>query len=895
MRNNQPLTDHEYTVPQGVTLVSETDLQGTITYCNDAFEIASGFSKKELIGQPHNIVRHPDVPEAVFKDLWATLKDGHPWTQIVKNRRADGGFYWVKANVTPVYNNGTLRGYMSVRCAVTAEEIAAAEALYEAVRTQGVRLRHGNVVKGLDWQKWNLLAGLHPSVQLMLWVALLYLLPVQVYAAMNQLNMGASLSFALLGLLPPLIYGWHRHRAHQQSQWTLQRIANCEEVDFARFNAKSFTGRLFSAMKAASIAMRARNEDSLFQLDKAKQLEIAMEQISANIMIADRKLDIVYMNKHMRSFLKAREAQFREVLPDFSADHLMGMNIDSFHRNPAHNRRMLQAIKQPTLTEIALGPFQLGLMIIPVVNRNGEQISTLVEWQDKTAEKQLVEQIGTAVKAAEEGLLDRRIDLSQTSGIVRQLGESVNRLLETIENPIKEAVSVSVALAEGNLTQQVQGDYLGRFAVLKESLNVAVDNLGSMMAQTRLAAQNVLEGTEQINQGSSDLNARTQSQAISLEQTSASMEQMTATVKQSADSAVAAAGITQKTAKMAEDGAVVMQRAITSMSEIHSSSQKIQDIIELIDSIAFQTNLLALNASVEAARAGEHGRGFAVVASEVRNLAQKSADAANDIRKLIEDTTRKVADGSRTVEASGEALNEIVASVKHVNQIIEEISRSSREQSEGIGQVNQAITAMDRAVQQNAALVEETTATAEALRKMSDMMITTINHFKISPAVMQQTSVSGEEYDFASAKRAHRRWRVNVRAYINDVDVQFNKNTATDPRACALGQWLYASGQRYQHLPAYQALEQAHAELHAFIGSILQLKDIGDMEQANQLIEGMRPRSDEVIACIDALERELNGHPHPPVASLLVAEKDAIRLPHLPADEGPGLSEITLN
>ncbi|MBD3754613.1 MAG: PAS domain S-box protein [Gammaproteobacteria bacterium] len=143
MRNNQPVTDNEYKVPQGVTLVSETDLHGTIAHCNDAFEIASGFSRRELIGQPYNIVRHPDVPEAVFEDMWQTLKSGHPRSQVVKNRRADGGFYWVKANVTPVYNNGELRGYMSVRCAVSAEEIKAAERAYAAIKAGEVRIKQG--------------------------------------------------------------------------------------------------------------------------------------------------------------------------------------------------------------------------------------------------------------------------------------------------------------------------------------------------------------------------------------------------------------------------------------------------------------------------------------------------------------------------------------------------------------------------------------------------------------------------------------------------------------------------------------------------------------------------------------------------------------------------------
>jgi methyl-accepting chemotaxis protein len=304
-----------------------------------------------------------------------------------------------------------------------------------------------------------------------------------------------------------------------------------------------------------------------------------------------------------------------------------------------------------------------------------------------------------------------------------------------------------------------------------------------------------------------------------------------------------------------------MNSAIESMEQINTSSRKINDIIGLIDSIAFQTNLLALNAAVEAARAGEHGRGFAVVAGEVRSLAGKSSDAAKDIRILIEDTVKKVSEGTLHVRGSGDALNEIVKSIGNVNQIIEEIAASSNEQSIGVSQVNEAITDIDSAVQQNAALVEETAATAEELGNMSELMSHNVSQFKMNeqPTGISQALSTGN-IDFAGARRAHRQWRVNVRAYINDLDVTFDHATAHDGTLCALGKWIYSEGKDYQNLPSYQDLEENHGKLHAYIGRILELKDQGEIAAANAEMLNLEAASHKVIELLNQLESDIvNG------------------------------------
>jgi methyl-accepting chemotaxis protein len=323
----------------------------------------------------------------------------------------------------------------------------------------------------------------------------------------------------------------------------------------------------------------------------------------------------------------------------------------------------------------------MRLAVSPVQDVSGTRIGTVVEWADRTQDVTAEEDLSRVIEKALNGDLAARIATEGKDGFHALVAQGMNRLL---------------------------------------------DNVSDIVRQVKNAASDVYRGAEEISQGNANLSQRTEEQSSSLEETASSMEEMTSTVKQNADNAGQANQLATAARDQAERGGAVTTKAVRAMAEINESSKKIADIIGVIDEIAFQTNLLALNAAVEAARAGEQGRGFAVVATEVRSLAGRSATAAKEIKQLIQDSVKKVEDGSVLVTQSGQTLEQIVASVKKVSDIVAEIAAASREQSSGIEQVNKAVMQMDEMTQQNAALVEQATAGSQSMadqaRTLNEMM-----------------------------------------------------------------------------------------------------------------------------------------------------------------------------
>ncbi len=315
-------------------------------------------------------------------------------------------------------------------------------------------------------------------------------------------------------------------------------------------------------------------------------------------------------------------------------------------------------------------------------------------------------------------------------GDLLSLKTNINQSMDNLAIALKSITTIVMYQSEGDLTHECKAQFAGQLEETKNALNATNAHLKTVVAQAVEASNIVNEAANQVSQGSSDLSARVQEQAAALEETSATMNQMTSAVQANTANARKVAELTNQVQDQAKDGVQVMQQTISAMQSIKESSAKINDIVTIIDSIAFQTNLLALNAAVEAARAGEHGRGFAVVASEVRALAGKSADAAKDIKTLITDSVMRIENGTHLADKSGEMLNGIAGSIQHVAGMIEEIANASNEQSVGIGQVHLAIADIDRVTQENAALVEETTAAAESLTTEANNLRNDMAFFK---------------------------------------------------------------------------------------------------------------------------------------------------------------------
>ena len=333
--------------------------------------------------------------------------------------------------------------------------------------------------------------------------------------------------------------------------------------------------------------------------------------------------------------------------------------------------------------------------------------------------------------AAATGEFDARGEESQFEFEYREMVANLNRLMTEAARGVDAVGEVLARLAEGDLSRRVDGEFQGRFATLQSNTNVSVERLSQLIAQIRDSVESISTGAKEIAAGNQDLSNRTEQQASSLEETASSMEELTSTVRQNAENAKQANQLVVGASDVAVRGGEVVRQVVDTMGEISASSKKIADIISVIDGIAFQTNILALNAAVEAARAGEQGRGFAVVATEVRNLAQRSANAAKEIKSLISDSVGKVESGGRLVDEAGKTMDEIVMSVKRVTDIMGEITAASVEQSSGIEQVNLAITQMDEATQQNAALVEEAAAAAESLEEQAQTLSQAVAVFAV--------------------------------------------------------------------------------------------------------------------------------------------------------------------
>lgn len=737
MKVNMPVTNREVLMKKGGLLVTRTDLKGIITYVNDEFVNISGYTRDELIGADHNIVRHPDMPAAAFEDLWMTLKALRPWNGVVKNRTKSGDYYWVDANAMPVFKNGKVYEYLSVRRAPSREKIETAEKLYKLLHAKQATIRPTGLaamvksIKEMDvWKKMAvaLTALLVPLFYLMyqLFLTQDYLLLSGVAASvMIASAIGFNVIHSLTSILNKTIGTFYR--LAEKKFGNVQDLTRNDLIgDFLR--------GLYTMEVNLSLDLSLARDDAA----KAMRINQALDNVQSGVMVANTNFEIIYTNDSVERMFKTAEHDFQKHLPNFDVNKLMGANIDSFHKDPAHQRRLLENLKEPYSTELVIGGQHVNVIASPVINDEGEHIGFVAEWQNRTQDILIEQEIGQLVQDIKAGDLSSRINMADKHGFAKMLSSGINELTDVIESAFNDINRVMQTMSQGDLTCSITNDYQGVYAECKNNINGTLAKLSDFIIQIRDAADFIDSSSQEMACGNNNLSSRAEQQAANLEQTAASMEQLASTVRNNAENTQQANQMVNTAASHAQKGGDVVNSAIAAMQDINDSSNKIAEIISVIDEIAFQTNLLALNASVEAARAGEQGRGFSVVATEVRNLAQRSATAAKQSNDMIQNSLQKVRAGTAFVNETGSALTEIVNSVVQVGGIVSQIASASAEQTAGIDQVNQAVAQMDDITQQNAALAEQAAAGSIAMSEQSASMTKLLSFFKVNskkPAV----------------------------------------------------------------------------------------------------------------------------------------------------------------
>lgn len=1025
MKINMPVTQHEVELKETTLIVSKTDLKGQITYINSDFIAISGFAEEELLGQPHNIVRHPDMPVEAFADMWQALKAGRPWVGMVKNRCKNGDFYWVEAHASPIFDNGRVLGYMSVRRKASVDKIRAAEATYaqfregkagskqimdgkvvsggvgfrlgrwlgrkslaarsalaatlalvvilgsgslymrgrasEALEAQGLAvvsdkvaavralveskaqslrvetdrlgnlfasslgdgftvnaagegmpvLLNGSTVMNLRTQEVDrftaasgavatlfarkgdefyrvatsvkkengeravgtTLAHDSPAYARLLagerYVGKAVLFGVDAYtgyapikdasgkvigatfvgrrfaeemAALRQqiktvrfgesgyayvLDTTAGKAQGTLVVHPakegqsvleskdasghPFIremlerkqgvirYPWLNAELNETSvrdkvvafdsfpEWnwliaggtymdefesvsrnigvmllgisllatvllaglifgllrgliagplaamvrTAQSVANGRydnEIDVSRNDE---VGRVMQALEAMQVKLGSDIAEQQRISDENARIRQALDSVETNVRIAEPDGRVIYANPALVKTIRGIEGEICKSVPGFRADSFVGSDITRLYADPSSARQRLAALQQTTRSMMEIGGRSFEVVTSPIFNVGGERLGSVGEWRDCTDELAAEREIQAIVSAAADGDFSARLQREGKTGFFVDLTDGINRLMEGVAGSLNDLARVLNAIARGDLTEKITAEYSGTFGQLKDDTNTTVERLREVVGQIKEAAESINVAAQEISAGNSDLSARTEEQASSLEETASSMEQLNATVRQNADNARQARELASSSNEVAVQGGEMVSRVVDTMGSIQESSKKIADIIGVIDSIAFQTNILALNAAVEAARAGEQGRGFAVVASEVRSLAQRSAQAAREIKALIADSVDKVEDGARLVNDAGHTMEDVVSNFQKLSALVTDIAEASQEQSGGIEQVTQAVGQMDEVTQQNAALVEEAAAAAESLEDQARSLVRAVAMFRL--------------------------------------------------------------------------------------------------------------------------------------------------------------------
>ncbi|MDX1352573.1 MAG: PAS domain S-box protein, partial [Thiomicrorhabdus sp.] len=513
------MQNSEIDISQLGTIVSKTDLDGVIVEANEAFVHASGYTREELIGQPHNILKHPDVPKAVFADMWATIKKGLPWVQIVKNRCKDGNYYWVQANVTPVLEEGKVVAYQSVRMAVSNDQKTAAANLYSEIQKGRKSIRNGYVMDGL--QRFCVFNHLHPINIMISMIAILGLLLVALGAGLVTIPVEFTI------LISVFFLGY----AMAGKQYAFSRLGKAKQV-IDKMRQGDFTGqvnyygshslsKLVSSVKMMQIQLGAMYDEAHEKLRISLRLKSALDSASANMMMVDTSGNIIYLNNKMQKFFTQHSEQFTNFFTGFNQQNIVGSKINHLFGNV-----IIEDYLAVNTFEKVIAGLTIKLSVVPVTDPSGKNIGSVIEWQDLTQQKVIENELKSTLEMASIGHTDLHIDTTGLTDFYLDTSVHVNSLLSELNAIIQSMVSVMTKLAVGDIRGRVNQNLQGSLAAMKGATNVSLDNLSAIVLLIKRAAQAVGRASEESTKASQDLSDRTQQAAAALEQINATMKNM---------------------------------------------------------------------------------------------------------------------------------------------------------------------------------------------------------------------------------------------------------------------------------------------------------------------------------------------------------------------------------
>jgi len=862
----QGLTGREQEVPEGVTIVSQTDLHGTITSVNDTFLRVSGYSREELIGQPHNLLRHPDVPAAAFKDLWETIQSGKPWSNLVKNRCKNGDYYWVEANVSPVLENGEVIGYLSVRRCISEELKAAAEGAYAAVNAGKASLKNGYVDS--KTQKYSLLNRFNPNLQLM------FLIMIVSFGGISDAVFDVHFPwfYQIPLFLVVIVYALYINRfINQKTASFVEASKAMAEGDFSKpinTYGQTWISDLASSLRIMQIQMGASYEANRVQLIQTKRLTTALNNASTPLMVVSRFKKIIYTNKAFKKLVTEHQSAFEAEFSGWDKQCLIDEPLTFFNKGESSIEFFSDDLMEKSDKEVLFKGITLGLIKRPVLDDTGECIGSVIEVQDLTQERQVEKTLENALKCAAKGHTDVHLDTQGLDGFYLYTAENINGLLESLNGAIEDMVQVMIGLSSGDIYNRIERDFSGSLAAMKGATNTSLDNLSGIMMRLKQVSKSTLSSAQESEKSSSYLSEKTQEAAATLQEINNNMQginqmQTDNTQELSSVSNLAKGAMTlNNEAREAMDGSIVAMQSIT------DTSDRIEAIIGLIDGIAFQTNLLALNAAVEAARAGEHGRGFAVVAGEVRNLAGKSAEAAKDIKLLIQESASKVNEGSEKVKATHAMFGKVEESVSTIGSTLDEVVLSIHEQQTKVSEVSSAVQSLDKNIQNNAALVDETSASACALSEQAEVLNSEVQMFKVNEAAVKIKTNYPDLYgiSFKDIRLSMRAWKTRTQSYLNGVRIEYDEAVNADPKNCVVGTALGSMLQQepsLAQLPTWKRAMDLHVRQHQTVKLVLEARNqegsmqLAELDMIDDMIAEFIEITDQLEVALGALEEDL--------------------------------------